>query len=177
MESGNKWEALAGSYVSCCLVQMFSCWPLKIPTVNIFSRPKSRGIPSYIVLGRNFLEEMGKFFNFRFKEREWRLWNNSTRRVCSSETPVKPQCLNWFCKRFHKASLLGMNLLTYTFNYGHIWHVLSLCEDDWSKQLCVSELVSGWGTWWLFLGWKHCCHPELMILKTKIIRPEVSKVF
>lgn len=72
----------------------------------------------------------GEVFQFYVQEKEVMFMKYSTRRVCSSQAPVKPQCLNWFCKSFQKASLLGMNLLTYTFNYGHIWCVLSLWTDD-----------------------------------------------
>lgn len=109
----------------------------------MFSLPKLYNIPNFTVLGRDFFLGKGKLFNFRFKEKSISIMKYSTRRVCSSQAPVKPQRLNWFCKRFHKASLLGMNLLTYTFKYVHIWCVLSLCKDDLSKQVCVCR-ISFW---------------------------------
>lgn len=109
----------------------------------MFSLPK---LYTFLILlwlvGISFWEE-GKLFRFRFKERSISVMKYSTRKVCSSQAPVKPQCLNWFCKRFHKASLLGTNLLTCTFNYVHIWYVLSLCKDDLSKQVCVFR-ISFW---------------------------------
>lgn len=70
-----------------------------------------------------------------------------------------------------------MNRLTYTFNYVHIWCVLLCAKMTSAGRYVSAEVVSGWGSWWLFLGWKDCSHPELMILKTKMGRPEVSEAF
>lgn len=56
--------------------------------------------------------------------------------------------------------------------------VLHLCSGVTSAGRYVSEEgVSRWGTVWLFLGWKFASHPKLMILKTRVCRWAIAKVF
>lgn len=60
----------------------------------------------------------------------------------------------------------------------YIYGVLHLRSGVTSADRYVSEEgVSRWGTGWLFLGWKFASHPKLMILKTRVCRRAIAKVF
>lgn len=60
----------------------------------------------------------------------------------------------------------------------HIYGVLHLRSGVTSAGRYVSEEgVSRWGTGWLFLGWKFASRPKLMILKTRVCRRAIAKVF
>lgn len=60
----------------------------------------------------------------------------------------------------------------------YIYGVLHLRSGVTSAGRYVSEEgVSRWGTGWLFLGWKFASHPKLMILKTRVCRRAITKVF
>lgn len=60
----------------------------------------------------------------------------------------------------------------------YIYGVRHLRSGVTSAGRYVSEEgVSRWGTGWLFLGWKFASHPKLMILKTRVCRRAIAKVF
>lgn len=100
------------------------------------------------------------------------LWTCPVRRISSLQTVPKLQCLNWFrlsCKHY---LFFRVHLVMY------IYGVLHLCNGVTSAGRYASEEgVSRWGTVWLFLGWKFASHPKLMILKTRVCRWAIAKVF